>query len=424
MKTKTLGRVCPSLTLAVALVSGFILVRHVLSQVSIEKAVMVKNINTTGEYLLWDGSYGPAQGLPDEAYGGMAVSGTFLYINRGFFFTNDVHVVDISSPGSPKPMRLYDGWLHGLPASTNFHYTPDPVETWLVTDISDPAHPQLLGGYKTLASAARVSVSGQFAYRINPPHGSPNKLEVLDIGDPANPRRIGGVTAIDYPNAVAVSGHYAYVADSDIGLRVVDVSTPTNATVVGLLPISGYSGSVAVSGDHILLGGSYGIRVINVRDPGNPRLVGQYRAVENGAFGIFVSGNYAAFTSGWNVTVVNISDPGNPKFVGRGGLGCVECGAIVGISGRFVYLISSVFHVFEIRSPLDLEPLPGIVSGTFRFLLDASDVPRGVSVRLQRSNNLTDWQDWQSVTVGGIPIEVSESDAVMTPRRFYRAIIP
>ncbi len=68
-----------------------------------------------------------------------------------------------------------------------------------------------------------------------------------------------------------------------------------------------------------------------------------------------------------------------------------------------------------------LDALSPIASDAFRLRLDG---PRGVPVRLQRSANLTDWQDWLPVTVGGSPAEMADSSEGAAPRRFYRAVYP
>ena len=99
------------------------------------------------------------------SFGRLSISGTRLYSGGC--------ILDISNPANPKQIRNYDasGWPYGLPVTTNFTYTPDPDETWLVTDISDPAHPLMLGGYKTMASASgyfRVKVSGSYAFVVEP----------------------------------------------------------------------------------------------------------------------------------------------------------------------------------------------------------------------------------------------------------------
>ena len=55
---------------------------------------------------------------------------------------------------------------------------------------------------------------------------------------------------------------------------------------------------------------------------------------------------------------------------------------------------------------------------SFEFLLGG---PPGLTVLLQRSNDLQDWQDWQTRTIAEIGTLVSDSEAAAHPRLFYRA---
>jgi hypothetical protein len=71
--------------------------------------------------------------------------------------------------------------------------------------------------------------------------------------------------------------------------------------------------------------------------------------------------------------------------------------------------------------PLRAEPLASFDAGAFRFSLSG---PAGQSARVQRSDNLRDWLDWQTVTLRNDPIELIDSDASTTTRRFYRAANP
>ena len=64
--------------------------------------------------------------------------------------------------------------------------------------------------------AKGVAVSGPYAYVADYDAG----LQVLDVSDPANPRRVGGYRTPGVARSVAVSGNYAYVADGDWGLQV------------------------------------------------------------------------------------------------------------------------------------------------------------------------------------------------------------
>jgi hypothetical protein len=59
--------------------------------------------------------------------------------------------------------------------------------------------------------------------------------------------------------------------------------------------------------------------------------------------------------------------------------------------------------------------------GAIRFLLHGE---AGLSVRVQRSTNLRDWENWQSVTLGAVPAELTDPAAGAIPRRFYRAVYP
>ena len=54
----------------------------------------------------------------------------------------------------------------------------------------------------------------------------------------------------------------------------------------------------------------------------------------------------------------------------------------------------------------------------FELLLSG---PSGLTVMLQRSNDLQDWQDWQTRTIAEIGTSVSDSEAAAHQRLFYRA---
>ena len=48
----------------------------------------------------------------------------------------------------------------------------------------------------------------------------------------------------------------------------------------------------------------------------------------------------------------------------------------------------------------------------------------GLSVRVQRSANLCDWEDWQTLTLGASASEVFDLDDGAFSSRFYRAVTP
>lgn len=73
------------------------------------------------------------------------------------------------------------------------------------------------------------------------------------------------------------------------------------------------------------------------------------------------------------------------------------------------------------RPSLRLDLVSPQQPGEFRFLVRGD---AGLSVRVQRSANLRDWEDWQTLTLGATPSELSDLDAGTVPHHFYRAVTP
>ncbi len=128
-------------------------------------------------------------------------------------------------PGWPR------GEAKGVALSGNYASVAEVYGGLLVIDVSDPAHPQPVGGYDTSGYAFGVAVSGNYAYVADYDAG----LQVIDVSNPANPQRVGGCTNDPGGRAwgVTVSGNYAYVADGGAGLQVINVSNPANPQRVG-----------------------------------------------------------------------------------------------------------------------------------------------------------------------------------------------
>jgi hypothetical protein len=65
-----------------------------------------------------------------------------------------------------------------------------------------------------------------------------------------------------------------------------------------------------------------------------------------------------------------------------------------------------------VRPSLRLEPASPQQPAGFRFLVRGD---AGLSVRVQGSVNLRDWEDWQMLTLGAIPRELSDLDGGRLP---------
>jgi hypothetical protein len=77
--------------------------------------------------------------------------------------------------------------------------------------------------------------------------------------------------------------------------------------------------------------------------------------------------------------------------------------------------------ILDLFRALRLEPVSPQQLGSFRLLVHGQ---AGLSVRVQRSANLRDWEDWQALTLGATPSELSDLDAGAVSHRFYRGVTP
>jgi hypothetical protein len=206
-------------------------------------------------------------------------------------------------------------------------------------------------------------------------------LHVIDVSNPANPQRVGGYDTSGGAWGVAVSGNYAYVADYDAGLQVIDVSNPASPQRVGGYDTSGL------------------------------------------AYGVAVSGNYAYVADGTSggLEVIDVSNPASPQRVGGNSLFAAS-NLIVAGNKVFVAATSDGFVILDLFRPsLRLELVSPQQPGSFRFLVRGD---AGLSVRIQRSANLRDWENWQTLTLGATSSGLSDLDAGANPDRFYRAVTP
>jgi len=161
--------------------------------------------------------------------------------------------------------------------------------------------------------------------------------------------------------------------------------------------------------------------VIDVSNPASPQRVGGYDT-SGEALGVAVSGNYAYVADeNAGLQVIDVSNPENPRRVGGnsafGASDVVVAGTNVFVAAQYSGLV--ILDLF--RPSLRLEPVSPQQPGGFRFLVRGD---AGLSVRVQRSANLRDWEDWQALTLGATPSELSDLDAGANSRRFYRAVMP
>lgn len=142
----------------------------------------------------------------------LAVSGNRAYLVSDL---SQLEVIDISQPAAPCSIA---GPHHvdslGFPTSVPVGYAEDPDERWQLSDLTDPAHPKPIGGYRTIAKARGIALSGQYAFTVGWGWEQMRAgVKVYDLSDRSRPRLIGQNSSSRYPSAFALADGRIWLAD-------------------------------------------------------------------------------------------------------------------------------------------------------------------------------------------------------------------
>ncbi len=182
------------------------------------------------------------------------------------------------------------------------------IEVW---GISNPASPNRLS-YVYLPPIMDIAVKDTLLYAIGYQQDS---LRIFNISNPRSPVQMGACAASGFP--MFVSGNYCYLADQ-YGLNILDVSDPANPRRVG--NIGGFEAlSVAVKDTLCYIGtyiypDEFRLRVYNVGNPSVPIPVGSLAGIEVPDIYLPPTCDTVLYTP--KLHIINISDPRSPRRVG------------------------------------------------------------------------------------------------------------
>ncbi|MBY8993493.1 MAG: hypothetical protein KGD59_03015 [Candidatus Heimdallarchaeota archaeon] len=203
-------------------------------------------------------------------------------------------------------------------------------------NVTNKSQPELIGSFDTNCLAWALDVEGGYAYicsRREYPY-YPSRLEIINITNTTNPTLVG---KYDYLNDtirdVKVSGGYAYLCLARNGLLILDVHDPTNPVVVG-----NYSNNFTVGFFYNLWYDAesqlcylphpyYDLLIINCSDPSQPTLLSTFETWQSFLLNnVFLENNVAyltSFASPGEIAIVDISNPQQPVLLSQKKVGDV-----------------------------------------------------------------------------------------------------
>jgi hypothetical protein len=206
----------------------------------------------------------------------IAVSGGLAYIAQEWA---GLRIMDIADPMHPQP-RGHSSSPHyamDVAVSGSMAYMADSSYGLRSYNVRDPDNPREIGGLQ-VPLAKKVALSGNTAYlAIGNLHSQSFKgLQVVDVTDPAHPRLVGQTETTDGGRAVVPNGQYAYFA-GDFSLYVIDVSRPTAPRVAASFPFEHVT-DLSLVGTLLLLATQTDLIVLDVSRPTAPRERGRLSA--------------------------------------------------------------------------------------------------------------------------------------------------
>lgn len=244
----------------------------------------------------------------------IAAGNGHAYIGLG---QEGIAVLDTSSPEIPVEVGGMDtgGAVLDLLLQDSLLYAASST-VFEIIDVSNPAKPSVISTVPTPEFSVSVQGGNEYLYVLS----ERGRLDVIDASDPAMPQIIGGYSfpgsAFDFTIDFVVDGQYAYVAADNAGLIVLDISNPSDIQEVSRLELPPEDGlpsaySVQMHAGRLIVSTRWiatHLSVVNIDDPLNPAVV---RTIEAGAEALIFDGEIGYGASG-GLKVFDFSDPDQP----------------------------------------------------------------------------------------------------------------
>lgn len=236
-----------------------------------------------------------------------------------------IRILDISNSADIREITAYRdaGFSRRTAVSGNTLYLADTSRGMQIINSADPVKPVKIGGYAEIAEARWVALKENYAFIAG---GKSGNLHILDISNPADPRPIGMFKGSGYASGVSVSGNYAYLTTFESTpnyVWVIHIADPVNPVLTAAIsmaeldPIFGAAREAALQEGYLYVADEFGMRIADLRVPGDIAIIGQIQLDDGGqaTIGVAVSGPYAYVAGA--MSGVHIVDVSNPKYPQR-----------------------------------------------------------------------------------------------------------
>jgi hypothetical protein len=254
--------------------------------------------------------------LFDEEYVAfdLAYSDNIIYLCSA---TYGIAIIDVADPSDPMLISSYhaDEPLD-VTVNDSIIYIADGESGFLrVVNVSDLNNPELIGQYDAGNSVQTVVLQDELLFLAALQSG----VRVLDVSDPSDPHEIASYYYNVPTIELGVFGNLLFVTEASGHIRILDISDIENPEVIDRIPVT-FTTPVVDYQDGILYvpNGFSGLAVYEIGDDGVIRSVSHFNV---GDFAVCValddSAHFAYLTdSEAGIKVLDVSDLDNIRLVG------------------------------------------------------------------------------------------------------------
>ncbi len=243
----------------------------------------------------------------------------------------------------------------------------------IVIDVSTPEFPRWRSSLKLPTPAGYIQIQYPYAF-ITPdlfPYpfsDSDSGFFVVNISNPDSLRLVAKVLQGSYPWSLLVKDTLAFVTcGSENKLKVLDIRDPTQPQLIGEISISfAFADRMFLRGNYLYAtfgagGSDHWVSIFDISNPTQPSELGMYRVVSSYAritsihvptdtIAVISIHDYVSGCDGF-MEVLDVSNPAHPYFISRPGLSSWQKYDIYA-TRDYAYLVGmDGFYVIDIRNP-------------------------------------------------------------------------
>ncbi|MBK7981797.1 MAG: T9SS type A sorting domain-containing protein [Ignavibacteriae bacterium] len=223
--------------------------------------------------------------------------------------SNGLSIISTNNINSPKILDLYNpgSLFTSIAVNENFILATSEVTGLAIFENANYDSLKLISHYKNIDKMKNVFVKDKYAFVT-----SKKIFEILDLSDIENPLLISSTKLQDGYESIIVDS-LAYIADGDYGIKIFNISDILDPKLVSQFNNGININCLDIYNNNIFTGGRKNFQILEINHQNNITQISNIGGIYSG-HDIKVLDDLACIANEENGVIFNIADLANPKF--------------------------------------------------------------------------------------------------------------